>query len=58
MGILLCLYYSTEYMTDIVTFPKIFSEKFFGAVWRNGSAFDGFRRRSGMGVAFGTTVWR
>ena len=42
----------------VVKDPKIFSEKFFGAVWGNGSAFDGFWRRRGMGVAFGTTVWR
>ena len=30
MGVLLCFYYSTEYMTDIVIFPKIFQRNFLG----------------------------
>ena len=30
MGVLLCLYYSTRYMTDIVIFPKIIRRNFFG----------------------------
>ena len=62
MGILLCLYYNTEYMTDIVAFPKIFRRNILeqerGAVRENGGVFDGFLRRRGMGVAFGTTVRR
>ena len=36
MGVLLCLYYNTEYMTVIVAFPKIFRRIF----WRR-STEDG-----------------
>ena len=31
MGVLLCLYYNIEYMTDIVTFLKIFRRIFWGS---------------------------
>ena len=57
MGVLLCLYYNTEYMTVIVAFPKIYGEFFGGAVRRTGEVPDGFWWRRGMGITSKTTVW-